>query len=221
MMHRVEDWRERLLAEGDKALAALLDDYPQADRQQLRTLVRNAQAEKAKNKPPRAYREIYQVLRALMLPAALGLKASAEDAGHIEPTRPTRTESAPERAVALAIACSGLGTADGDALDQQRRLADTHRHALPVLATDTHALVQGQVVADHAHLLHGFRTVADQGRALHRRGDAAILDQVGLGGREHVLAAGDVDLAAAEVHRIQALLHRTDHFLRVVLPARM
>lgn len=78
MMHRVEDWRERLLDDGDKALA-LLDEYPQADRQQLRTLVRNAQAEKAKNKPPRAYREIYQVLRGLMLPAALGLKVATDD----------------------------------------------------------------------------------------------------------------------------------------------
>ena len=39
---------------------------------QLRTLVRNAQAEKARNKPPRAYREIYQVLRGLMLPAQVG-----------------------------------------------------------------------------------------------------------------------------------------------------
>ncbi len=74
MMHRAEDWRERLMADGDKALAALLDEYPQADRQQLRTLVRNAQAERAKNKPPRAFREIFQVLRGLMLPAALGLK---------------------------------------------------------------------------------------------------------------------------------------------------
>ena len=79
MMHRVEDWRDRLLADGDKALAALLDDYPQADRQQLRTLVRNAQAEKAKNKPPRAYREIFQVLRTLMLPAALGLKTAGDE----------------------------------------------------------------------------------------------------------------------------------------------
>ncbi|HDS1113001.1 TPA: ribosome-associated protein, partial [Stenotrophomonas maltophilia] len=35
----------------------------------------------ARNKPPRAYREIYQVLRGLMLPAALGLKtASGDDA---------------------------------------------------------------------------------------------------------------------------------------------
>ncbi|MCF7750963.1 ribosome-associated protein [Bacillus subtilis subsp. subtilis] len=75
-MHRVEDWRERLLKDGDKALGALLDEYPHADRQQLRTLVRNAQAEKAKNKPPRAYREVYQLLRTLLLPAALGLDAA-------------------------------------------------------------------------------------------------------------------------------------------------
>ncbi len=79
-MHRVEDWRERLMKDGDKALGALLDEYPQADRQQLRTLVRNAQADRAKNKPPRAYREIYQVLRTLMLPAALGLDGLSEDA---------------------------------------------------------------------------------------------------------------------------------------------
>ncbi len=81
-MHRVEDWRERLLKDGDKALGALLDEYPHADRQELRTLVRNAQAEKAKNKPPRAYREIFQVLRTLLLPAALGLEgvnASSDD----------------------------------------------------------------------------------------------------------------------------------------------
>ncbi|MEG2806317.1 ribosome biogenesis factor YjgA [Stenotrophomonas sp.] len=80
MLHRVEDWRERLLRDGDKALGTLLDEYPQADRQQLRTLVRNALAEKAKNKPPRAFREIYQVLRVLMLPAALGLDAGEAEA---------------------------------------------------------------------------------------------------------------------------------------------
>ncbi|WP_447786121.1 ribosome biogenesis factor YjgA [Stenotrophomonas bentonitica] len=78
-LHRAEDWRERLLKDGDTALSALLAEYPQADRQQLRTLVRNAQAERAKNKPPRAFREIYQVLRNLLLPAALGLEATAAD----------------------------------------------------------------------------------------------------------------------------------------------
>ncbi|QNR98488.1 ribosome-associated protein [Stenotrophomonas sp. 169] len=79
MMHRAEDWREKLMNDGDAALSKLLGEYPQADRQELRTLVRNAQAEKAKNKPPRAYREIFQVLRALMLPAALGLIVADSD----------------------------------------------------------------------------------------------------------------------------------------------
>ena len=79
IMHRMERWRERLLAEGDVALGELLDEHPEADRQALRTLVRNALAEKAKNKPPRAYREIYQVLRELMLVPVLS--AAAEVAG--------------------------------------------------------------------------------------------------------------------------------------------
>ena len=79
LMHRVEHVRERLLADGDAALAELLDEYPQADRQQLRTLVRNALAEKAKNKPPRAFREIYQVLRELMLPAQVAVSNEMDD----------------------------------------------------------------------------------------------------------------------------------------------
>ena len=79
LMHRVEHVRERLLAEGYAALAELLDEYPQADRQQLRTLVRNALAEKAKNKPPRAFREIYQVLRELMLPAQVAVSNEMDD----------------------------------------------------------------------------------------------------------------------------------------------
>ena len=80
LMHRIERWRERLLAEGDAALAELLDEYPDADRQALRTLVRNALTEKARNKPPRAFREIYQALRDLMLPAQ-SAAADADMAG--------------------------------------------------------------------------------------------------------------------------------------------
>lgn len=76
-MHRAEQWRDRLLAQGDTALGEFLGMYPDADRQQLRTLVRNALAEKAKNKPPRAAREIFQVLRELILAAS----ASAAAAG--------------------------------------------------------------------------------------------------------------------------------------------
>ena len=65
-MHRVEHWRERLLDDGDEALAAFLDQYPTADRQHLRTLVRNAVEEKKRNKPPRAYREIYHLVKDAM-----------------------------------------------------------------------------------------------------------------------------------------------------------
>ena len=78
LMHRIERWRERLLAEGDAALAELLEEFPDADRQQLRTLVRNAFAEQAKNKPPRAFREIFQVLRELMEPSLIAGGDAAE-----------------------------------------------------------------------------------------------------------------------------------------------
>ena len=66
-MHRVEAWRERLLDEGDAALAQLLDEYPTADRQQLRQLMRSTLEERKRNKPPRAFRELFRALRELML----------------------------------------------------------------------------------------------------------------------------------------------------------
>ncbi|MBW3550212.1 MAG: ribosome-associated protein [Proteobacteria bacterium] len=65
-LHRVEAWRDRLLAEGDVALAELLDQHPEADRQSLRQLVRNALEERKRNKPPRAYRELFRELRELL-----------------------------------------------------------------------------------------------------------------------------------------------------------
>jgi ribosome-associated protein len=65
-MHRVEAWRERLIDGGDEALAEFLDAFPQSDRQRLRTLVRNAIEERNRNKPPRAFREIFQVVREAM-----------------------------------------------------------------------------------------------------------------------------------------------------------
>jgi ribosome-associated protein len=61
-LHQVEQWRDRLLQEGD-ALTELLAAYPQADAQHLRTLIRNAQKEKELLKPPKSYREIFQILR--------------------------------------------------------------------------------------------------------------------------------------------------------------
>ena len=62
-MHRLETWRERLLADGDDALAEFIVQHPSADRQRLRQLVRNALAERKADKPPHAYRELFRVLR--------------------------------------------------------------------------------------------------------------------------------------------------------------
>ena len=70
LRHRAETWRERLLADGDAALSALLNEHPGADRQQLRQLIRNALEERAKNKPPRAFRELFRAVRELLAPDA-------------------------------------------------------------------------------------------------------------------------------------------------------
>ena len=80
-MHRVEAWRERLLADGDAALAELLEEHPAADRQRLRQLVRNANEEKLRNKPPRAFRELFRELRTLLLGGSNG----QQDDGPVDP----------------------------------------------------------------------------------------------------------------------------------------
>jgi ribosome-associated protein len=64
-LHQIERWRDRLL-ETDEALTELLAAHPDADAQRLRTLIRNAHKEKALNKPPKSYREIFQVLREIL-----------------------------------------------------------------------------------------------------------------------------------------------------------
>ena len=63
-LHALERRREKLLAD-DKALTQLLEEHPELDVQQLRTLIRNARKEQAENKPPKAYREIFQILKDL------------------------------------------------------------------------------------------------------------------------------------------------------------
>lgn len=64
-MHRLEAMRDRLLADPDNAMGEVIELYPSVDRQHLRSLVRQARIEKDGNKPPRAYREIYQLLKEL------------------------------------------------------------------------------------------------------------------------------------------------------------
>lgn len=65
LMHRLEAKREKLLEAGDVALSALFDEHPELDRQHVRSLVRQARAERGTQKPPHAFREIYRILREL------------------------------------------------------------------------------------------------------------------------------------------------------------
>jgi len=68
-LHRVETWRDRLIAEGDAALDDLIAQHPTADRQHLRQLARNARGERERNKPLHAYRELFRALRELLADA--------------------------------------------------------------------------------------------------------------------------------------------------------
>lgn len=65
VLHRLETWRDRLIADGDTALDELLALHPAADRQRFRQLARNARAERDREKPLHAYRELFRALREL------------------------------------------------------------------------------------------------------------------------------------------------------------
>ena len=80
LLHQAEHWRDRLLDAGrhDAALSEWLLQYPDTDIQQLRALVRQARkdAEAAAKQPAgaaprqaRAYRELFQLLKAQMTTA--------------------------------------------------------------------------------------------------------------------------------------------------------
>ena len=62
---RLERWRERLMEEGDTAVAELLEEFPGADPQQLRQLLRNTRKEHETGRPPRSFRLLFRFLREL------------------------------------------------------------------------------------------------------------------------------------------------------------
>ncbi len=64
--HIAERWRDRLIAEGNEALTELLDEYPQADAQHIRQLMRNVQKETTTAQPPKSTRLLYRYLKTLV-----------------------------------------------------------------------------------------------------------------------------------------------------------
>lgn len=77
-MHALEKKRDKLLA-NDAALTELMGQHPELDVQHLRTLIRNARKEQAENKPPKAYREIFQILKQLQTEKSAYAAAHAHD----------------------------------------------------------------------------------------------------------------------------------------------
>ena len=64
--HLVETWRDKLIANPD-AVTEFVAAFPQVDVQQLRTLIRNAKKEQEKNQPPKAFRELFQLIKPAIL----------------------------------------------------------------------------------------------------------------------------------------------------------
>ncbi|MBL4783742.1 MAG: DUF615 domain-containing protein [Porticoccaceae bacterium] len=66
-LHQLEQWRDRLIVEGDAALGEFVANFPQADRQHIRQLQRKAKQELEGEKPPTAARKIFQYIKEIMI----------------------------------------------------------------------------------------------------------------------------------------------------------
>ena len=76
-LHQIERLRERMLVDA-KAVEKFIADYPEVDIQHLRQLIRNAQKERqqqeaGKHTPPKAFRELFQLMKNFIKEPATGL----------------------------------------------------------------------------------------------------------------------------------------------------
>jgi ribosome-associated protein len=62
--HKLERWRDQLLQD-DNHIQAFTTEYPAADRQHLRQMLRNARKEAEQNKPPASARKLFKYIRDL------------------------------------------------------------------------------------------------------------------------------------------------------------
>jgi len=69
--HRAERWRDALLADGD-GLERFVQEFPEADVESLRRLAAAAREERAAERPPRRYRELFQAINAILQTRAKG-----------------------------------------------------------------------------------------------------------------------------------------------------
>lgn len=98
--HTYEAWRERLMSEGDRALAELVAQHPAADAQRLRQLVRQARRDPGSDKTKQTLRTVLRLVR----------QACEADA----PGSPSTAAGELEGADADELADAGESTDDGD-----------------------------------------------------------------------------------------------------------
>jgi ribosome-associated protein len=67
----VERWRERLLGEG-AALTLFAAEYPGCDLQHLRSLIASVKRDRAQNRTPKNFRELFRALREIVAAAGGG-----------------------------------------------------------------------------------------------------------------------------------------------------
>jgi ribosome-associated protein len=65
LQHRLEKWRDELIAGDNRALEEVVAAFPAIDHQHLRQLIRNSHKEAEAAKPPKAKRELFRYLREL------------------------------------------------------------------------------------------------------------------------------------------------------------
>jgi len=65
--HRLENWRDRLMNEGETALSELLQRCPDADRQRIQQFIRAGKRELELEKPPSAQRKLFKYLKEIPL----------------------------------------------------------------------------------------------------------------------------------------------------------
>jgi ribosome-associated protein len=76
LLHRIERWRDRLL-EDETAIQEFIAAHPRSDLQRLRSLLRAINKERAENKPPRQYRELFRMLRETLEPDSVSDRPAA------------------------------------------------------------------------------------------------------------------------------------------------
>jgi ribosome-associated protein len=67
--HIIEGWRDKLLINND-SITEFVDVYPQIDKQSLRQTISNAQKEKKDSKPPKYSKQLFKLIKNIVITKA-------------------------------------------------------------------------------------------------------------------------------------------------------